>query len=134
VKVPHEIVNKPDRLTSDEFAIIKKHPEWGVEMIAGIELPWDVKPIILWHHEKYDGSGYPHGLKGEEIPLPSQIICVVDVYDALTTTRSYRPALQKEEALREMHGCRAWWKPSVYDAFQRALTDADDRPSNVTAA
>lgn len=134
VKVPHEILNKPDCLTQDEFAIIKKHPEWGVELIAGIELPWDVTPIILWHHEKDDGSGYPHGLKGEEVPLASQIICVVDVYDALTTTRSYRGARPKEEALQEMQECRRWWKPAVYEAFQRALANADDRPSVGTAA
>jgi putative two-component system response regulator len=134
VKVPHEILNKPDRLTQDEFAIIKKHPEWGVELIAGIELPWDVTPIILWHHEKDDGSGYPHGLKGEAVPLASQIICVVDVYDALTTTRSYRGARRKEEALQEMQECRRWWKPAVYEAFQRALANADDRPSVGTAA
>lgn len=123
VKVPHEILNKPDRLTPDEFAIIKKHPEWGVELIAGIELPWDVEPIILWHHEKYDGSGYPHGLKGEDIPLPSQIICVVDVYDAMTTTRSYRGALQKEQAIQQMEASRAWWRPDVYEAFRRAIAE-----------
>jgi putative nucleotidyltransferase with HDIG domain len=120
VKVPHEILNKPDRLTQDEFAVIKKHPEWGVELIAGIELPWDVRPIILWHHEKDDGSGYPHGLKGEEIPLPSQIICVVDVYDALTTTRSYRGALDPQTALAEMVKCRHWWRRDVFEAFREA--------------
>jgi putative nucleotidyltransferase with HDIG domain len=134
VKVPHEILNKPGRLTPEEFAVIKKHPEWGVELIGGIELPWDVKPIILWHHEKYDGSGYPHGLRGEEIPLPAQIICVVDVYDALSTTRSYRGAYQKEEALREMQTCRGWGKPGVYEAFRIAVADADDRPCSGTAA
>jgi putative nucleotidyltransferase with HDIG domain len=134
VKVPHTILNKPGRLTPDEFNVIKKHPEWGVELIGGIELPWDVKPIILWHHEKFDGSGYPQGLKGEEIPLASQIICVVDVYDALTTTRSYRGGYGKEEALREMAECHQWWKPAVYEALLEAVAEADDRPCVVPAA
>ena len=134
VKVPPELLNKPGRLTAEEFVVLKKHPEWGVELLGDIELPWDVKPIILWHHEKCDGSGYPHGLKGEDIPLASQIICVVDVYDALTTTRSYRGAYAKEEALREMEKCRGWWKPAVYEAFQRAVAEADDRPCVVVAA
>jgi putative nucleotidyltransferase with HDIG domain len=134
VKVPHEILSKPARLTPEEFTVIKKHPEWGVELIAGIELPWDVKPIILWHHEKFDGSGYPHGLKGEEIPLASQIICVVDVYDALTTVRSYRGALGHTEAFREMEACRGWWQADVYAAFQEALADVDDGLSVGSAA
>ena len=70
--------------TDEEFDIIKQHPVWGVELLAGIEFPWDLKPIIQWHHEKYDGTGYPHQLKGDAIPLSAQIIGIVDVYDALT--------------------------------------------------
>ena len=62
----------------------------GLELLATVEFPWDIKPIIRWHHEKYDGSGYPDRLRGDEIPVNAQIICIVDVYDALTTTRSYR--------------------------------------------
>ena len=134
VKVPHEILNKPDRLSAEEFAIIKRHPEWGVELIAGIELPWDVKPIILGHHEKYDGSGYPSGLKGEEISVAAQIICVVDVYDALTTTRSYRNALSQAEAVVEMDRCRHWWRPGVYEAFRKAIVDVDTEDLATTTA
>ena len=67
--MPHEILNKPGRLTPEEFDVIKQHPVWGVELLAAIEFPWDIKPIIRWHHEKYDGTGYPDRLRGDEIPL-----------------------------------------------------------------
>ena len=93
IRVPHEILNKPGRLTPEEFDVIKMHPIWGIELLAAIEFPWDIKPIIRWHHEKHDGTGYPDRLRGDEIPLAAQIIGIVDVYDALTTTRSYRPAM-----------------------------------------
>jgi putative nucleotidyltransferase with HDIG domain len=117
IKVPHEVLNKPGRLTNEEFDVIKKHPEWGVELLEGIEFPWDIKPIILYHHERYDGTGYPHRLKGEEIPLSAQILCIADVYDALTTTRSYRGAMPLPEALRCMEESRHHWRPDVYEAF-----------------
>ena len=121
VKVPHEILNKAGPLTPREFEIIKMHPVWGLELLAGIDLPWDIKPIIRSHHERYDGSGYPDGLKGDAIPLSAQLICVVDVYDALTTTRSYRPAMTREEALAAMEDCRHWWRPDVFEAFLRTM-------------
>jgi putative nucleotidyltransferase with HDIG domain len=117
VRVPHEILNKPGPLTAEEFAVMKEHPVWGLEMLAAIEFPWDIKPMIRWHHEKYDGTGYPDRLKGDEIPLSAQIICIVDVYDALTTTRSYRPAMPHAEAMRRMEESRGWWSPAVYAAF-----------------
>ncbi len=121
VKVPHEILNKPGRLTDEEFAVIKRHPAWGVEMLEGIEFPWDIKPIIRSHHERAGGGGYPDGLSGEQIPLHAGIICVVDVWDALTTTRSYRPAMTDEQALAEMVKSRGWWRPDIYRAFEHTV-------------
>jgi putative nucleotidyltransferase with HDIG domain len=121
VKVPHEILNKPDRLTDEEFRLIQMHPVWGVELLATVEFPWDIKPIIRWHHERYDGTGYPDRLRGDEIPLSAQIICIADVYDALTTTRSYRPALSRPEALAQMSETRHWWRADVYEGFLQAL-------------
>ncbi|HEU4565030.1 MAG TPA: HD domain-containing phosphohydrolase [Gemmatimonadaceae bacterium] len=117
VRIPHEILNKPGRLTSEEFAIMQMHPVYGAELLAGIDFPWDIKPIIRWHHEKVDGSGYPDRLRGDEIPLSAQIICVADVYDALTTTRSYRAAMTADEALADMMACRHWWRADVFEAF-----------------
>ena len=130
VRVPHEILNKPGKLTDQEAAIIRMHPVWGIELLAGVEFPWAIKPVIRWHHEKYDGSGYPDRLRGDEIPLSAQIVGVADVYDALTTTRSYRRAMSRADALSEISRCRHWWSPAVYaaamDAFA-AARDADPR-------
>jgi putative nucleotidyltransferase with HDIG domain len=121
VRVPHEILNKPGALTAEEFRVIQMHPLWGLELLATVDFPWDIKPIIRWHHEKCDGSGYPDRLRGDEIPINAQIICIVDVYDALTTTRSYRAALSRTEALAKMQECRAWWRSDVYLAFVRSV-------------
>jgi putative nucleotidyltransferase with HDIG domain len=121
VRVPHEILNKPSALTPEEFGIIQMHPIWGLELLATVEFPWDIKPIIRWHHEKYDGSGYPDRLRGDEIPVSAQIICIVDVYDALTTSRSYRGAMSHVEALSKMQEVRGWWRPDVYQAFMRSV-------------
>jgi putative nucleotidyltransferase with HDIG domain len=121
VRVPHEILNKPGPLTAEEFEVIKQHPAWGLELLATVHFPWDIKPIIHWHHERSDGTGYPDRLRGEEIPLGAQIICIVDVYDALTTTRSYRSAMPPAEALGRMEECRHWWRPDVYRAFRDAI-------------
>lgn len=128
VRVPHEILNKAGPLTADEFAVMQMHPVWGLELLATVEFPWDLKPIIRWHHEKHDGSGYPDRLRGEEIPLSAQIICIVDVFDALTTTRSYRGALPLDEALRRMRESRGWWRPDVYNAFMRTVA-VGERPA-----
>ena len=82
MKVPHQLLNKPGKLTDEEFAVIKRHPVWGVELLGSVELPWDIKPIIRSHHERYDGNGYPDRLRGDEIALAAQVICIVDVYAA----------------------------------------------------
>ena len=81
---------------------MRRHPSAGVEMLAGLEFPWDVRPMIESHHERWDGKGYPHGLQGEGIPFSARLLAVADVYDALTTERSYKPALTHEAALELM--------------------------------
>jgi putative nucleotidyltransferase with HDIG domain len=131
VRVPHEILNKPGALTRDEFDVMKMHPVWGLEMLATVEFPWDIKPIIRWHHEKVNGTGYPDRLVGDEIPLAAQVIGLVDVYDALTTTRAYRAAMTPERAFEEIHKMRAAWRDDVFEAFIGAVpglvTPADAR-------
>jgi len=87
VQIPDEILKKAGKLSDEEFSSIKKHPELGVELLRGKEFPWDIKPLILYHHEKIDGRGYPLGLKGEDIPMGARIICIADVFDALTSDR-----------------------------------------------
>ncbi|MCP4566217.1 MAG: tetratricopeptide repeat protein [FCB group bacterium] len=101
-QVDDSILNKPGRLTDEEFRHIKKHPATGVDLMHGKDLPWDVDPLILHHHEKLDGSGYPLGLKGEDIPLGAKIICISDVFDALTSDRIYRAAFDVDSTLEMM--------------------------------
>jgi len=118
--VPHEILNKPGPLTRAEYEIVQMHPIWGLELLAAVEFPWDLKPIIRWHHERCDGTGYPDRLRGDEIPVAAQIVGIVDVFDALTTERSYRPALSREAALAEIERSRGWWSDTVYAAFLKS--------------
>jgi putative nucleotidyltransferase with HDIG domain len=121
VRVPHEILHKNGPLTRDETEILEQHPVWGIELLASVEFPWDIKPIIRWHHEHYDGSGYPDRLKGDEIPLTAQIVGILDCYDALTTTpRTERP-IGAEEALQRMTKYRSWWSDRVFTAFRQLL-------------
>jgi putative nucleotidyltransferase with HDIG domain len=126
VRVPHEILHKPGPLTQEEREVVQMHPTWGLELLANVEFPWDIKPIIHWHHEKYDGSGYPDRLKGDDIPLSAQIVGILDAYDALTTTRAYQPALPAHEAVQQITRCRAWWSDRVFEAFLTAVAQSSE--------
>jgi putative nucleotidyltransferase with HDIG domain len=97
--VPEHIINKPGRLTPEEFDKVKIHPVVGAEILERIRFPYPVAPIVRSHHESWDGSGYPDGLKGEEIPIGARILKVVDCFDALSSDRPYRRALSLDEAL-----------------------------------
>jgi len=130
MRIPHEILNKPGPLTQEEAEVVQTHPVCGTELLADVEFPWDIKPIIRWHHEKYDGSGYPDRLRGDEIPLSAQIVGIVDVYDALTTTRAYQPALPMDQAIEQIAKCRGWWSDRVFEAFLKAV----GQPSDVEAS
>ncbi len=124
VRVPLEILNKPGKLTPEEFSVMQRHPEWGLELLGDVDLPWDVRPIIRSHHEKRDGSGYPDALRGDSVPRNAQVIGIVDMYDALTTTRSYRPAMTHEKAMGIIDECKAWWREDVVAAFRDAVGGA----------
>jgi putative nucleotidyltransferase with HDIG domain len=117
VRVPHEILTKPGPLTQTELEVVQMHPLWGIELLASVEFPWDIKPIIRWHHERYDGSGYPDRLKGDEIPLAAQIVGILDVYDSLTTARAHQPGLSHALAIEQLTRCRGWWSDRVFEAF-----------------
>lgn len=99
VKLSDSILKKPGRLTDEEFEEIKMHPENGVEILRGKEFPWDIKPLILHHHERVDGSGYPMKIRGEAIPLGARVICIADVFEALTSDRCYRAAYSIEKVM-----------------------------------
>lgn len=116
--VPDSVLLKPGRLTDEEFAKIKQHPEMGAAILEPVDFPWPVLPGVRYHHEKWDGSGYPAGLKGEEIPLQARILAVADVYDALTTNRSYRSAWPHEKAAAEIARCAGThFDARIVDAF-----------------
>ena len=102
IGVPDSILNKPGKLTEDEWVLMKKHAEIGCRITQSIPEFVRVSDYILSHHEKWDGSGYPRGLKGEAIPLPARILCIMDAYDAMTSDRAYRKPLSQEDALREL--------------------------------
>ncbi|HXW08893.1 MAG TPA: HD domain-containing phosphohydrolase [Vicinamibacterales bacterium] len=116
--VPEHILNKPGRLTEAEYARMKEHAAIGADIIAGIEFPFPVAPIVRHHHEAWDGSGYPDGLAGGQIPRGARILAVVDCFDALTSERPYRPAMSSTEALAILRARRGtMYDPAVVDAF-----------------
>jgi putative nucleotidyltransferase with HDIG domain len=100
--VPEDVLNKPAKLTEEEWKVMQSHTTVGDDIVSQLDFPWDIRPIVRNHHERWDGTGYPDRLAGEDIPLTARILCVADVYDALTTARSYRPALKAAEAFRIM--------------------------------
>ena len=100
--IPAEILSKPGRLTPEEFALVKRHAQAGHDIIAGIDFPWPVAEMVLQHHERQDGSGYPFGLMGDDILAGSQIVAVADVVEAMSSHRPYREALGLEAALAEI--------------------------------
>jgi putative nucleotidyltransferase with HDIG domain len=112
VSVPSEILNKPSRITEPEFDIIKNHSKIGYDILKDIDFPWPVALIILQHHERMNGSGYPQGLKGEDILIEARIMAVADVVEAMASHRPYRPALGLDRALKEI----AKGKKILYDA------------------
>ena len=101
IRIPDSILTKPSKLTGDEYEIIKTHPEEGVRAMKDIEGLEGYLNVILSHHERWDGTGYPEGLTKKETPLPARITSVADAFDAMTTSRSYRSALTTEEAKKE---------------------------------
>jgi putative nucleotidyltransferase with HDIG domain len=123
--VPTEVLNKPGKLSPEEWELMKRHPEAGLELVADIDFPGDIRAIIRNHHERWDGTGYPDGLAGENIPYAARILCVADVYDALTTTRSYRPGLTHDRAAEIMRSSPGQFDPELLDTFLNWAQTAD---------
>jgi PAS domain S-box-containing protein/putative nucleotidyltransferase with HDIG domain len=112
IHLPAEILSKPSKLTDIEYSLIQGHPRIGCDILKNIEFPWPVADIVYQHHERVDGSGYPQGLKGEEICLEARIVAVADVVEAMASHRPYRPGLGIDKALAEIKRGRG----SIYDA------------------
>lgn len=121
-KVPKEILNKPGKLTDDEWNIMRQHPVYGAEIVEKNRLPERGVDIIVQHHERVSGSGYPHGLIGESIPIASQVVSLVDAYDAMTTNRCYQKAMSPYDALRIItQDMKGHYNPKIVEAFIQEL-------------
>ncbi|MDP2957865.1 MAG: response regulator [Longimicrobiales bacterium] len=126
VAVPDAILLKAGTLTEDEWEVMKKHPLTGEHICAPVHSFSHVLPIIRHHHERWDGSGYPDGMVGEEIPVAARVLQTVDIFDALTTQRPYKAALPPEEAMDTMESevARGWWDPACFEAFSSMVREA----------
>jgi putative nucleotidyltransferase with HDIG domain len=120
--VPADVLNKPGRLTDQEWSLMQQHTVVGDEIVAALNFPWDIRPLVRNHHERWDGTGYPDRLAGSDIPLTARILCVADVFDALTTARSYRPALSRADALRVMErDVEKVFDPELFALFKKLV-------------
>lgn len=135
VGIPAAILNKAGRLSAEEWAIVKRHPQLGAEMLRDVDFPWEVRPIVESHHECWDGSGYPHGLAGEEIPLAARIFTVADVYDALVSRRAFKAALAHDDALDVMRrDVGRQFDPAVFRVFEEVVREGVAIPGVTSAA
>lgn len=124
ILINQDILNKKGRLTDDEFDVIKMHPSWGYETLSKSKTLKDVAKIVLHHHERWDGQGYPHNIKKDDIPLVSRILCIADSYDAMINKRSYRDALSIDEAIEEIKRCSGTqFDPNIVEVFLEAQAE-----------
>jgi putative nucleotidyltransferase with HDIG domain len=141
IVVPSEILNKPGPLSTEERRVMERHAAAGSDLLGDIEFPWDILPLVRGHHERWDGRGYPDRLAGDDIALSARIVCIADVFDALTTDRPYRRAFTLDEALTMMtKDVGAMFDPEIFPRFERvirtmkAIIPAPGRPSRWRAS
>lgn len=137
VKLPPELLKREGPLTPDERELVQQHTLFGELVLADVALPSGVLAIVRSHHERHDGSGYPDRLAGDQIPIEAAIVGLADVYDVITTGRSYRAPLPQAAALAELERGRHFWSDRLFRAFQRVLerrARGPERPTTVTAA
>ena len=124
--VPEQIINKPGKLSREEFEKMKVHPIVGAEILERVAFPYPVAPIVRCHHERWDGTGYPEGLAGENIPIGARILATVDCLDALASHRQYRPALPLAEAMQKVkEKSGSWFDPAVVEILERRYIDLE---------
>jgi len=125
IGVPEDVLNKTGRLSEEEYEIVKKHVNHGVKILEDIKQLKDVVEIIKFHHERFDGKGYPYGLKGDEIPFNAKIIAIADAYDGMVSERSYREGLSHEDAMKKITDQSGkQFDPVVVKAFQSIVSEA----------
>jgi HD-GYP domain-containing protein (c-di-GMP phosphodiesterase class II) len=122
IGIDESILVKTDALTQKEYEALKKHPVIGANILKDVNFLEKEIPLVLYHHERYDGNGYPQGLKGREIPLGARILAVADAYDAMTTDRGFKRRMSEQEAIEELkQGKQTQFSPEIVDAFIRVL-------------
>jgi HD-GYP domain-containing protein (c-di-GMP phosphodiesterase class II) len=130
IAVSSSVLRKPGPLTEEELAEIRTHPVAGARLIETVEDFRPALPYVLHHHERWDGGGYPHGLSGEEIPVEARLLGVADAFDAMTSDRSYRPALSVEQALAELERCAGTqFDPELTETFVDGWRTGDITPA-----
>ena len=123
-KIPDAILTKAGPLTAEEWDVMRRHPEFGAEIVSKIDFLRGAGEVVRNHHEKYDGSGYPRGIRGDDIPLAARIFMVVDAYDTITSKRSYKEPQPPEEAIVEIRRCSgSHFDPTVVEAFERVFPE-----------
>jgi HD-GYP domain-containing protein (c-di-GMP phosphodiesterase class II) len=131
--IPAEILTKPAELNELEYSLVKVHPQTGYDILKEIEFPWPLPKMVLQHHERLDGSGYPRGLSGDDIMLEARILAVADVVEAMSSFRPYRPALGMDEALAEIQkGAGTLYDERVVAACIGVIEDGFDLDARKT--
>ena len=127
IGIPDSILNKRGKLTLDEYDNIKKHPEIGYRILSSVNEFSEMSECVLQHHENWDGTGYPQGLKGEEIKVEARMIAVCDAYDAMVTLRTYKPVFSREEAINELIRCSGGqFDPKIVESFTDMMINGEE--------
>jgi len=127
IAIDEAILNKPGKLTDEEWETIKRHPEIGFRIISTAPEYSEIARDILSHHERFDGKGYPRGLKGEEIPIRARIVSIADAYDAMISKRTYRDPLSKEDAVNEIKRCSGTqFDPELVKIFVNIIEEVEN--------
>ena len=123
--VPSAVLLKRGPLTDEELGLMRRHPAAGARMLRSLGAPETILPLVLHHHERWDGAGYPTGRRGDDIPLEARVLCIADSFDAMTSTRPYRASWTPDEALEELERCAGTqFDPDLVSAFAKAWAEA----------
>ncbi len=135
IEIARDILNKPAKLNDSEWEILKSHPQWGAEIIRPLKSFEGIAEIVQYHHENYDGSGYPEGLKGTSIPYGARVLRIIDSFDAITTNRPYKPGMNKEQAIEELAKFSGiHYDPVIFGQFAEMILSDSDSPQDYNYA
>lgn len=121
ISISDYILNKPAPLSRNEFSLVKQHSEFGYKLLTPLKLGSHITEIVLYHHENYDGSGYPEGLSGDSIPFLARMVRILDSYDALTMDRPYHKGISSAKAIKKMHQDLRFYDPYLFESFSKIM-------------